>query len=444
MLQSLLDYLDQSKDRVIELQREMTARPAIGPENGGQGEAEKAAYLFQCLKNIGVKDIQVFNSPDPRVASGQRPNIAAKIKRSDFSGAAAKDERRKTLWVIGHMDVVPAGELSLWGADPFTLRVDGDNIIGRGVEDNQQAITSALLAAEALAKGYVSGGCVSAGEAHNGNKNDKDDKACLPSMDLGLLLVADEESGNRHGMQFLLEKHPDIFSPDDLMLVPDYGENGGGAIEVAEKAQLWLKVVVSGKQCHASTPENGVNSLRAAAACILAVDEMYRRFPRKNDLFAPRFSTFAPTKKDLNVANINTIPGQDVFYIDCRIIPGIEIDAVLSEMNRILSEAAQKHGATMKIEVIQSAPQTPAASADSDFVRGLSAAIQDVYDVKARPIGIGGGTVAGLLRAAGHEALVWSNILPNPHTPDERGRISCNIGDAKVIARLLFSPGGSS
>lgn len=427
MLHALLDYLDGSRDLVIELQREMTARPALGPENGGQGEAEKAGYLLQRLKAMGVTDIQVLNSPDPRVESGLRPSIVAKIKGSDLSAASAAGEQRKTLWVIGHIDVVPAGEDSLWSGNPFTLRVEDDIIIGRGVEDNQQAITSALLVAEALFKGYASG------------REGKDGKAGIPNLDLGLLFVADEETGNKHGMQFLLEKHPDIFSPDDLILVPDYGENGGGAIEVAEKAQLWLKVIVSGKQCHASTPEKGVNSLRAAAACILAVDEMYQRFPEKNELFVPRFSTFAATKKDPNVANINTIPGKDVFYIDCRIIPGMSIDEVLAEMTRILSGAAQKHGATMEIEIAQSSPQTPAASADSEFVRRLSAAVQDVYKVKARPVGIGGGTVAGLLRAAGHEALVWSNILPNPHTPNERGRISCNIGDAKVIMHLLFS-----
>ena len=427
MLQALLGYLDQSRDRVIELQREMTSRPALGPESGGQGEVEKAAYLLQCLKDMGVRDIQVLNSPDSRVTSGQRPNIVAKIKNSDLSGVAANTEKRKTLWIMGHMDVVPAGESSLWEADPFTLRVEGDIIIGRGVEDNQQAITSAMLVAEAFLKAAAS------------SKINSGDKTRLPNLDLGLLFVADEETGNKHGIQFLLEQHPDIFSPDDLMLVPDYGENGGGAIEVAEKAQLWLKVTVSGKQCHASTPENGINSLRAAAACILAVDEMYRRFPVKNELFTPRFSTFAATKKDPNVANINTIPGKDVFYIDCRIIPGITIDDVLSEMTRVLSEAAHKHGATMSIEVVQSSPQTPAVSVDSDFVRNLSTAVRDVYDVQARPVGIGGGTVAGLLRTAGYEALVWANIFPNPHTPDERSRISCNIGDAKVMARLLFS-----
>ena len=45
-----------------------------------------------------------------------------------------------TLWTVGHMDVVPVGDLNLWSGDPFTLRVDGDTLIGRGVEDNHQGI----------------------------------------------------------------------------------------------------------------------------------------------------------------------------------------------------------------------------------------------------------------------------------------------------------------
>jgi phosphate transport system permease protein len=55
-----------------------------------------------------------------------------------------------------HMDVVPPGERREdgtwvgWDSDPFVLRREGERIIGRGVEDNQQALVAGIFAARAL------------------------------------------------------------------------------------------------------------------------------------------------------------------------------------------------------------------------------------------------------------------------------------------------------
>ncbi|SHN62984.1 M20 family metallo-hydrolase [Desulfovibrio litoralis] len=416
MLNNILKYLDTTRERVIEIQSALTEKIAIGPENNGVGEQEKAKFLVDTLKKLGVNDITVYDSLDPRVPSGKRPNIVAKVNL-----VRDTTEKVKTLWVAGHMDVVPAGELSLWSSDPFKLKVDGDYIIGRGVEDNQQAITSALLATEALLYSQ-----------QNNNVTQ------TPKYNLGLLFVADEETGNKHGIQFLLEQHAELFDKEDIFLIPDYGNNEGSDIEIAEKTQLWLKVTVLGRQCHASTPDCGINSLKAAAACILSVDNMHKRFSKENSLFNPTISTFSPTKKELNVENINTIPGKDVFYIDCRIIPETAVEDVLSEMKDLLEKTAGKYGASVNIEIVQLSPQTPSESNNSEFFLKLKKAIKNFYNVDSRAVGIGGGTVAGLLRAKGFSALVWSKLIPNPHVPNEKSRISCNIGDAKVIVELLF------
>jgi len=48
--------------------------------------------------------------------------------------------------------------------------------------------------------------------------------------------VADEESGSKHGIQYLLKQHGDIFQRGDFIVVPDAGVPGGAMIEVAEKS----------------------------------------------------------------------------------------------------------------------------------------------------------------------------------------------------------------
>jgi len=64
---------------MIRIQAELTELPALSPENGGQGECEKAQYLLSQLKAWGFRNITQINAPDPRVVSGSRPNILVTI-----------------------------------------------------------------------------------------------------------------------------------------------------------------------------------------------------------------------------------------------------------------------------------------------------------------------------------------------------------------------------
>ncbi len=405
MSSQLLSRLDNLRDRVIELQRNMTALPALGPESGGEGERAKADYLLSVLRDMGMPLIEEIDAPDPRVPCGHRPNIAARIP----------GRTGRTLWVIGHMDVVPPGEAALWDTDPWQLKVDGDIIFGRGVEDNQQGIVTGLLVAqELLASGTV------------------------PDMGFGLLLVADEETGNNYGMAHVATARPDLFGDDDLVIVPDFGTEDGAMIEIAEKSMLWLKVQVAGKQCHASTPDEGINSLVAASAMILRVHELDARFDAVDPLFNPPASTFVPTKKEANVPNVNTVPGNDVFYIDCRVLPCYLLTDVRQAVREIADDIERAYGVTVTLSDVQAEQAAPATSSDSDVVHRLTSAIRAEYGVEPRPMGVGGGTVGAILRKRGLPVAVWSTLVPNPHTPNEASRISRTIGDAKVVARMLF------
>ena len=230
--------------------------------------------------------VREMNAPAADVPCGYRPNLAAVLPGKDTS---------RTFWIISHIDVVPPGDASLWDEDPYTLVRDGDTLIGRGVEDNHQGMVSSLLLARALK-----------------------DLNVTPPMNLGLLLVADEETGSHFGLEYVVREHADLFGEKDLFLVPDFGTPDAETVEIAEKSMCWIKVVVTGKQCHASTPHEGVNALVAASDLIMRARALYEIFNDTNPLFDPSGSTFEPTKKEANVQNINTLPGRDVFHFDCR------------------------------------------------------------------------------------------------------------------------------
>lgn len=59
-------------------------------------------------------------------------------------------EKKPMLWAFARLDVPPAGPEGFWASPPFTLRVCGDTLYGRGVEDNNQAIVTGLLLVDAL------------------------------------------------------------------------------------------------------------------------------------------------------------------------------------------------------------------------------------------------------------------------------------------------------
>ena len=234
--------IESYRQWAIDLQTKLTATRALDPASGGKGEAVKEALIRSLLTELDVTEMETLTSPVEGASACPRPNLVARF--------AGKD-RKRALWVMSHMDVVPAGDLKDWDSDPWTVRVEGQRIYGRGVEDNQQGIVSSLIVARAL----------------------RDEKV-EPPCDLGLLFVADEETGNTKGIQYVLEQKQ-IFGPNDLIVVPDGGTPDGTFIEVAEKGIGWVRCNVRGRATHGSTPEKGVNAHRAAAHMIVRLEQLH-------------------------------------------------------------------------------------------------------------------------------------------------------------------------
>jgi len=399
--------IESYRSEIIKMQRELTARPALGPENGGSGEHDKAGYIKEQLSFLKPDTLFDIHAPDKRAFDGYRPNLVAAWKGS---------RKKRAIWILSHLDIVPPGDLSLWKFDPYKMRVKGDTIIGRGVEDNQHGIVSSYFAV----KGIL------------------DLKQVFPQR-VGLVFVADEETGSKYGLQYILKEMRDLFKKDDLIIVPDGGNKEGTMIEIAEKSMLWLKFTVTGAQCHASTPEKGKNSLFGAAKLIVELNTLKEKFDLNNPIFKPQESTFEPTKIEANVPNVNTIPGRDVFYLDCRILPDYKVDDIIQEVIALNKKLARELNLKIDVEAIHRQDCVPPTSADALVVTTLAKAINKVTGLKAKPMGIGGGTVAAFFREAGLPAAVWSTISPTAHQPNEYCSIKNIITDAKIMATVFLS-----
>ncbi len=408
-LEKLDRKIIEGKDAMLAFASEVLSIEAIAPESGGKGELAKADRILKLVSGWGFDRTEKFYAPDDRVPYGRRPNYLLTMKGEDPSIPA--------IWVFSHLDVVPPGDLEKWTSDPWKMRIDGDRIIGRGVEDNGQGLFASLFAVKAM---------LDSGER--------------PQRDVKLFLVADEEVGSAKGMVYLAKDHAELFGKDDLYIVPDAGDPDGAMIEVSEKSIMWLKMRTIGKPVHASTPAKGVNANLAAMRFIIWLyEELHRRYPKRDDLFDHPISSFEPTKREANVPNVNTIPGEDVSYLDCRVMPQYDPFEVLGYIRTRAEEYAKKNGVSIEISPVQMERAAPPTSPDHPLVGILKRAVKEVYGVDARPVGIGGGTCAAILRRAGYPSVVWARIEETAHMPDESALISNYLGDAKVFLRLFLS-----
>ena len=162
------EFLNNSRSEIVALETLLTSIPAIAPEGGGDGEEKKAAALEGWLRDNGFDKngctIERFEAPDSRVSAGVRPSLVVTIPGADDS---------QRVWVMAHMDVVPVGDPKLWLTDPWKLEEKDGRIYGRGVEDNQQGLCSAVFAALYYLKAGIT-----------------------PAHTVKLLFVADEENGS--------------------------------------------------------------------------------------------------------------------------------------------------------------------------------------------------------------------------------------------------------
>ena len=404
-LNKAIDWIESSRDDMTRFMLEMLKIKAVNPDGGGKGEFERAMYMKKHLEDLGLH-VTRHDIPDSRVVEGVRVNLTAVLDGED---------KGRTLWLAAHLDTVPEGSRAFWATDPYVPTVKEGKIFGRGAEDNGQAVCSSLFAMKAMKT-----------------------LGLKPMMNLGLAYVSDEEFGSKYGVIPLLEKG--VFKASDMALVPDSGSPDGSQIEIAEKSILWLKIITKGKQVHGSTPEKGLNARRVAMNLAIRLDDtLHSKYLAKDALFDPQPSTFEPTKCDANVENVNTVPGLDVQYFDCRILPRYPLDDVMKQIDSVKLRVEKETGATIEIQPIQREENANPTPMESPIVQKLKAALKELRALEAKPIGIGGGTVGAYFRRKGIHTAVWSTIDDLAHQPNEYCKIENMVNDAKVFVHVATS-----
>ncbi|ALM74050.1 M20 family metallo-hydrolase [Thermococcus barophilus] len=394
------------RDDMVRMLVELVRIPAISPDYGGEGEYDKAEKLLEIIRDWGFDRIERYDAPDERAKNGVRPNILAYYY-------GEKGEESQRLWILTHLDVVPPGE-GWTVTESFKPVIKEGKVYGRGSEDNGQSLVASLYAVKALMNLGI-----------------------RPKRTIILAFVSDEETGSEYGIKWLIKNHPELFRKNDLVLVPDAGNSDGSFIEVAEKSRLVFKIRTLGKQTHAMSPDKGVNAhLVGMRFAVTLHDMLYEKYSDKDELFEPPISTFEPTKKEKNVDAVNIIPGEDIVYFDCRILPEHDLDKILHNIATLAEDFEKRYNAKIEINVLRKAKAPEPTSPDSEIVKLLKKALKMLRNIEPKIGGIGGGTFAAFFREIGIPAAVWSTVDETAHQADEYAKIDNMVGDAKVFVAL--------
>jgi acetylornithine deacetylase/succinyl-diaminopimelate desuccinylase-like protein len=236
MLDRVLKEADRARGEVLDLAKALVAIDTTNtgaPESGYESMA--AEFLVEHLRGEGITDLrQLGRTPS-------RENVIATLPG-----------RRKgvALALLGHSDVVPAGDLATWKTPPFSPTVRGGRLYGRGSSDM---------------KGTVAAETVAFLIAH---------RLKLPlRKGLRLICFADEESGGAFGAGWMRKEHPDLLRAD-LALNEGGGQHHRHAgklhysVAWNEKGRHEAVVRFTGVGSHAATPWRGQNALVPAAEFI--------------------------------------------------------------------------------------------------------------------------------------------------------------------------------
>ncbi len=301
---------------------------------------------------------------------GDRANLFATIG----------DAERPGYVLSGHVDVVPAEEPE-WQADPFTLRHEGERLVGRGACDMKGFVAAVLSAAPDLA-------------------------SLAPAVPIHIALSYDEEAGCR-GVPHLIEALPELCAPPLGCIV---GEPTGLVPVLAHKGKAALRLCATGRAGHSARPDLGENAIHKLLPVLTAAEAQARALQAEG----PRDDRFEPPWSSLQVGTVaggqalNIIPERAEAQVEARAIAGADPRELLAPV----LDAAERAG----VESQWLSTYPPLALESGDPLAGMMSEVSGHDPVAA----VSFGTEAGLFQKAGIPSIICGpGDMARAHRPEE-------------------------
>ncbi len=135
-MKKILKYAVSNKNNMISELQLLIRQPSVSAKNEG---IEKCAKLVQkLLKKSGIKSELL------RIGKNIAPIVYGEVK--------SKTNPHKTLLFYNHYDVQPAEPFELWDDPPFSGKVKGNKVFGRGSADDKGELITRIKAVESFLK----------------------------------------------------------------------------------------------------------------------------------------------------------------------------------------------------------------------------------------------------------------------------------------------------
>jgi acetylornithine deacetylase len=344
-------------DAVAELVSQLVAIDSTNPDlvPGGAGEAAVAEFAAGWLERAGLE-------VSLREAAPGRPNVVA---RAPGTGGG------RSLLLNAHMDVVGVEGI----ADPFSPRIEGGRLYGRGGFDMKGGLAAIMLAGARAAAAGLAG-------------------------DVIVAAVCDEEYASI-GCEALAQ---DVWADAAILTEPTALD-----VCVAHKGFLWLAVETAGVAAHGSRPDLGVDAIAAMGGVLTGLERLAADLASgsAHPLLGPG-SVHASLIE--GGRELSSYPDRCVLHLERRTIPGETRDQVEAEV-RAVAGAAQVR-TTFERAPFEVDPQAAIVQA----IRGHAAAVLG-HDPAV--VGHSAWMDAAVLSAAGIPTVVFGPAGAGAHAVEE-------------------------
>ena len=381
-----------SKDEIVALASRLISIPSAS--------GEERAVMEEVIRWCSFVDLpfQVIDS-DP-----DRPNVV--ISLGDPAAGP-------TIVMNGHLDTVPVSDLLAWRTGPFdpTVSADGTKLFGRGASDMKSSVAVMLHVMEVL------------------NLQDVPLRGSVQTH-----VVSDEETSGAFGTMFLLEEIAAGRLPR-----PDYcliGEKSDLKVRNAERGLLAVDVTCHGRAAHtAAARVTGVNAIAKAAKAILALEKDIDRFHP-----AVGKPVISVNTIQAGIAH-NVVPGQCMFSIDRRLIPGETRESAVAEIVATLDDIASQDAAfryELDVDPLKNHIPANITEDSSPIVQALQASITKVTGQEPEYfVAWSGATDGRFYRQAGIDTVGYGPGGENAHGANEAVQIDDLVTQARVYVETI-------
>jgi succinyl-diaminopimelate desuccinylase len=372
-------------DELVATAQELIRCPSTNPPGDEEGVAR---VIARHLERAGARDVRTV------VAAPGRHSVVCRW---------GEPGGRVLAW-NGHTDVVPVGDAEEWRYPPFSGRVAGGRLWGRGATDMKGSVAAVIQALSTIARA----GLEARGE-------------------VVFSIVGDEECGGQHGSSYLYEHG--LLPPADAGIC---GEPTGLDVLTAARGRLWIDITTYGTSVHASQPERGTNAIVGMLKVAEALEML------DSSLRGRSGAALTATPTVIRGGDSpNSVPDHCTLTIDRRFLASEGADAVRSAISRSIERVRKENG--IRIDAIERAClDASEIDPDAEIVQIAREAVADTTGHSPSIGEMRGATDARFLIAAGIPTIIFGpGDLSDAHTVDESVSLEALAAGALVYAAII-------